>query len=119
MQFTVQTAGSSFSKTIAKHEAVEISAAYRLQQNYPNPFNPTTKIRFDLGRDARVELKVYDVLGREVSQVVSGDRPGGAHEVLFDGTDLSSGVYYYRLVVTPLDGQSSTFIQTRKLMLAK
>ena len=63
----------------------------------PNPFNPVTKIRFDLPEDADVRLAVYDVLGREVAELVSGRVLSGFHEVIWDASDVSSGVYLCQL----------------------
>ncbi|MDP7025810.1 MAG: T9SS type A sorting domain-containing protein [Candidatus Marinimicrobia bacterium] len=74
-----------------------IPLQYVLHQNYPNPFNPVTKIRFDLPEDADVRLAVYDVLGREVAELVSGRVLSGFHEVIWDASDVSSGVYLCQL----------------------
>ncbi len=68
-----------------------------LAQNYPNPFNPTTKIRFQLPSSSLVELKVYDLLGREVATLVNAREAAGLHEVEFDGSGFPSGFYFYRL----------------------
>jgi hypothetical protein len=88
---------------------------YKLEQNYPNPFNPTTKIRFELPQDAYVTLKIYNILGQEVTTLLNHDQmTQGTNEVNFDATRLASGVYYYRLVVN--DGQ---FVQVKKMMLLK
>lgn len=92
---------------------------FRLHQNFPNPFNPTTKIRFELPSDAVVSLKVFDVLGREISTLVNGEQKAGIHDVLFDGTYLSSGLYYYRLAMTSLDNTTQPIVETRKLLLMK
>ncbi len=100
-------------------ERGEIPSAFSLSQNYPNPFNPFTTIRYELAKDAHVKLNVYDVLGREVNNLVSGEHPAGIHEVTFDGSNLSSGIYYYRLIATPVNNEAQTYIQTRKLMLTK
>ena len=70
---------------------------YVLHQNYPNPFNPITKIRFDLPEDADIQLSVYDVLGREVAELVNGRVLSGFHEVIWDASDVSSGVYLCQL----------------------
>jgi hypothetical protein len=81
---------------------------YKLYQNYPNPFNPVTKIRFDaakssprdpLQRGTLVILKVYDVLGREIKTLVNEKLNPGTYEVTFDGSRLSSGIYFYRLTI--------------------
>ncbi len=74
-----------------------------LQQNYPNPFNPSTTIKFELPRASHVTMSVYDMVGREVSVLVNEGSEAGIHEVKFDGSNLASGVYVYRLRVRPLD----------------
>jgi hypothetical protein len=84
--------------------------AFRLGQNYPNPFNPSTTITYELPEASVARLNVYDMLGREVSVLVNERRDAGVHQVKFDGSGLSSGVYLYRL-------QAGTFVQTRKLLL--
>jgi hypothetical protein len=75
----------------------ETPAELRLGQNYPNPFNPTTNIEFALQNSGLVSLKVFDVLGREVATVVHENMQRGSYTVQFDGRDLSSGIYVYRL----------------------
>jgi len=85
---------------------------FELIQNYPNPFNPYTNIRYQISDKSYVSLKVYDILGREVVILVNEQKPAGNYEVMFDGHNLTSGVYFYKL-------QSGSFIQTKKLMLIK
>lgn len=80
-----------------------IPGVLELRDNYPNPFNPTTTIGFDMPRQQRVLLEVYDIRGRMVSRLVNETRPAGFYSVIWNGTDdsgtpLASGVYYYRLV---------------------
>ncbi len=65
--------------------------------NYPNPFNPVTTISYTVPHDEKVVLKVYDVLGREVRQLVDEYKTAGRYSVTFDGSDLASGVYFYRI----------------------
>ena len=75
----------------------EVPRAFQLNQNYPNPFNPTTTISFKLNKPMEISLKVYDVRGRLVKELMDGHLNAGQHQVVFDGSNLSSGVYYYRL----------------------
>jgi hypothetical protein len=88
-------------------------AKLELSQNYPNPFNPTTQISYTVAHNARVSLKVFDVLGREVATLVDGVKTAGNYAVIFNAGNLSSGVYFYRLQA---DGSSSL---TKKLVLMK
>lgn len=85
-----------------------------LEQNYPNPFNPTTNIAFTLPTNENVSLKVYNALGREVATLVNGVRQAGSHEVTFDASGLSSGIYYYRL-----EAKNSGVSIAKKLTLIK
>jgi hypothetical protein len=89
-----------------------LPAEFALEQNYPNPFNPSTVIAFQLPETSSVTLKVYDVLGRPVASLVSGTLPAGRHEVSFDASRLSTGVYIYRL-------QAGSFVTSRQMMLVK
>jgi hypothetical protein len=72
-------------------------STYALNQNFPNPFNPSTKIRFSLPVAETVRLMIYDVAGREVATLIDGRQEAGSFEVTFEGADLASGVYFYRL----------------------
>jgi hypothetical protein len=101
----------------------EVPKNFSLSQNYPNPFNPTTKIKFDIpsvgnGRDRSVQLIIYDVLGREVATIVNQQLQPGTYEVNFDGTNLTSGVYYYKLVVGD-NTNNGGFSDTKKMILIK
>ena len=78
----------------------------------PNPFNPTTTIRYGIPHRAHVLLTVYNTLGQKVAELVNGDIEAGNHEIRFDGSNLASGIYFYRL-------QAGSFVQTRKLLLVK
>jgi surface protein len=84
-----------------------------LQQNYPNPFNPTTVIRYGVPQSSKVRLEVFDMLGRKVATLVSGEQQrAGWHQVNFDATRLASGMYLYRIV-------AGDYVQTRKMLLIK
>lgn len=96
-----------------------IPSEFRLEQNYPNPFNPSTVIRYSIPAspdpsegEMLVSLKIYDVLGRQVAALINEQKSPGFYEVKFDGTGLSSGVYFYRL-------QSGSFSEAKKFMLMK
>ena len=89
-----------------------IPSKFDLSQNYPNPFNPTTTINYEIPKQSIVQLKVYDVLGREVVTLVNEEKQPGKYKVEFDGRRLASGVYFYMLY-------TKDFIQTRKLILLK
>ena len=88
------------------------NAGDALWSNYPNPFNPCTTVKFSLARESQVNLSVFDMLGREVTVLVSGRLDAGVHEVKFDGTRFASGVYYCRI-------QAGGFVATKKLILLK
>jgi hypothetical protein len=83
-----------------------------LDQNYPNPFNPSTIIKYELPKESFVTIKLYDLLGREIKTLVNEDKPAGSYSFTFNGSDLSSGVYFYRM-------QAGDFLQTKKLILLK
>jgi Secretion system C-terminal sorting domain len=86
--------------------------AFALYQNYPNPFNPTTTIGFALSSRSEVSVQIYDVLGRTVESIDLGTRSAGTHDIEYDASHLSSGVYYYR-VITELGSE------TKKMVLLK
>lgn len=91
----------------------EVPNKFALGQNFPNPFNPVTQIKYDIAKASNVSLKVYNVLGNEVASLVSGNLNAGTYSADFDASILSSGIYFYSLVV---DGQK---IDTKKMMLVK
>jgi hypothetical protein len=105
----------------------EIPEAYSLSQNYPNPFNPSTKIKFsipkgitDKGLQPLVQIKVYDINGSEIETLVNKNMNPGSYEIDFDGRKYSSGVYFYKLVVSDASTSLSTsFSETRKMVLIK
>ncbi|MFA7288321.1 MAG: T9SS type A sorting domain-containing protein [Melioribacteraceae bacterium] len=89
-----------------------IPVEYSLSQNYPNPFNPSTNIKFALTKTSIASLKVYDILGREVATLVNKELNPGNYNFQFNGSRLSSGIYFYRL-------QTGEFTQTKKMLLIK
>ena len=95
----------------------DLPRSFGIHPNYPNPFNPQTVIRYDVPRQAHVDLSVYDMLGRRVRVLYSGDHAAGFHEIRWDGRsdaghDVATGVYLYRL-------RSEGFTQTRKMLLVR
>jgi hypothetical protein len=86
--------------------------SYILGQNYPNPFNPGTTIRYGLPHRSAVQLNFFNTLGQQVAVLQNGEQEAGYHEVKFDASGLSSGVYFYRL-------QAGDFVSTKKLLLLK
>jgi hypothetical protein len=98
-------------------EKAGLASEYLLTEAYPNPFNNTTTIRFNLPEDARIKLTVHDVMGREVTTLVSGTQYAGTHSVIWNGMNrsgvpVSSGTYYYRI-------ESDKFTQVKKMTLIK
>jgi len=88
---------------------------YALYQNYPNPFNPTTTIRYSIPETqhaASVQLKVYDILGREITTLVNKEQKAGNYEVKFNGSRYASGIYIYRLT-------ADNFVSIKKMMMVK
>ena len=92
---------------------------FHLNQNYPNPFNPVTTISFSISERSSVSLKVYDLLGKEVSVLVNEEKNAGTYNVSFDGSRLASGVYLYRLRTDTGSEFSGNSVETRKMLLLK
>lgn len=90
---------------------------FLLHHNYPNPFNPSTTIRYDIPENGHMELSVHDILGREVATLVNEKREAGRYEVEFNGSKLTSGVYFYRLVVS--SSKAGSNVLTGKMILIK
>ncbi len=96
-----------------------IPTTFALEQNYPNPFNPITVIRYSLPVTSTVSLKVYNLLGQEVAVLVDNTENAGFKSVEWKADNLPSGVYFYRLTATNVDGQRNIISETKKLVLAK
>ncbi len=97
--------------TNVKQEKVNLSS-FMLSQNYPNPFNPSTKISYSIPSQSHVSLKVFDVLGREVATLVNQEKPSGNYSIEFDASNLTSGVYFYRI-------QAGQYVESKKMVLVK
>ncbi len=114
--YTYRLKQMDFDGSFAYSDEVEIEidqpSVFYLGQNYPNPFNPSTNIKYSIPADGNVTLKVYDILGKEVSTLVNEFQQAGTFDVVFEGSSLASGVYYYQLT-------SGELTSTKKLMLTK
>jgi hypothetical protein len=86
--------------------------SYQLHQNYPNPFNPITTIGFTIPNRQYIQLEVFNVLGQPVTTLINEYREAGYHEVLFDGDELATGVYYYRI-------SAGKYVNVKKMLLVK
>jgi len=99
-------------QTAVDDDGADLPVKFALSQNYPNPFNPATIIEFSLPGDSDVNLQVFNVLGQRVAVLAQGKLQAGYHTIRFDGSNLASGVYFYRL-------DAGDFNQTRKMMIMK
>ena len=90
----------------------QVVTNYSLSQNYPNPFNPTTQIHYSIEKSGNVSLKVYDVLGRQVAELVNTNQAPGQYTVNFNGESFASGVYLFKI-------ESGSFTETKKMILMK
>jgi pectate lyase len=97
---------------VAENDSQLLPKDFKLYQNYPNPFNPTTTIKYDVPRNGKISMKVYDVYGREIAALVDGTKSAGLHQTVFNGHSLSAGVYFVRL-------SAEKFSETIKLILVK
>jgi predicted esterase len=102
-----------------KERKITSQNSYILNQNYPNPFNPTTKIKYSIPASLNpskggtlVQLKVYDILGREIETLVNEEKPAGVYEINWNAANLSSGVYFYQL-------KAGEYINTKKMVILK
>ena len=93
-------------------ESKEIPSKMELLQSYPNPFNPTTTIRYNIPKAGFVRIAVYDLLGKEIKVLVQENKEPGRYEVVFDASELTSGVYFYSL-------RAGEYIQNKKMILMK
>jgi hypothetical protein len=101
-----------YNVTVGIDDIQSNSESFILYQNYPNPFNPTTVIQYQLPKSSFVELKIFDLLGREISTLVREEQTSGVHEVEFNGESLPSGFYIYKL-------QAGEYTEIKKMVLLK
>ena len=95
-----------------EEEVSSTPLSYQLSQNYPNPFNPVTTISYVLPTTSKVLLVIYNLLGEEIARLVDGIQPEGVHQITWDASGASSGIYFYRI-------HAGEFIQTRKMLLLR
>lgn len=93
-------------------KAEETANSYKLEQNYPNPFNPVTKINYSIPKSSNVNISIYDILGQKVVSLVSEKQDAGKYSVDFDASELSSGIYYYKI-------EAGKFTSTKKMTLVR
>ena len=104
--------GEEFGQLVSVEKNFADINSFSLSQNYPNPFNPSTRIKYAIGSRQLVTLRVFDVLGNEIATLVNEQKPAGEYEIEFDGTELTSGIYFYQLI-------AGSSIETKKMMLIK
>jgi len=109
---TVSCIGDKSPKKIIANQNLNSPVEYSLEQNYPNPFNPTTQISYSIKEAGLIQIKVFDILGKEIALLVNENKEAGNYSVDFNASQLPSGVYIYQLT-TP------GFTQARKMILAK
>ncbi|MBA3707069.1 MAG: T9SS type A sorting domain-containing protein, partial [Bacteroidetes bacterium] len=95
---------------------IGIPDEYYISQNYPNPFNPSTKIDFDLPEEGFVNIKIYDINGREIKTILNEFKAGGYHTIEFNLGEVTSGIYFYEMIVSL---NNETFVEKRKMILLK
>ena len=95
---------------------IGIPDKFSLSQNYPNPFNPVTKIDYEISADSRVKISIFDIAGKVLQTLLNEQVSAGYHTLKFNGDNLSSGVYFYRIIC---ESQSLKFIDTKKMVLLK
>jgi len=98
--------------TVSINQLKPVLTEYRLYNNYPNPFNPTTTLRYELPKDSRVTLLVFDINGREIARLVNETQPAGCYSLIWNAGEIGSGIYFYRI-------QASEFHQVKKMVLMK
>jgi hypothetical protein len=113
--YTLIPRGSGMPLTVKSNKL--IPTVYALKQNYPNPFNPETRIHYDIPKNGRVSLVIYDILGRELIQLVNRDQGPGRYNVLWKGVDgagnsMGSGLYFYQL-------NAVEYSETKKMVISR
>ena len=111
-------ASFDFGEVTGIDDEKEIPSGYKLSQNYPNPFNPSTNITYSLPTESYVSIKVYDLLGRMITEIVNSNKSAGSYNVTWNASNIPSGIYFYTMhAVSKKDG--SSFTNTKKMILMK
>ncbi len=121
--YQIWTAGIDINTIGIKTISTKVPSSFKLSQNYPNPFNPTTNIRFEVlssgkGLQPIVQIRVFDILGKEITTLVNQNLQPGSYEVSWDASGFPSGVYFYKLVVGD-NTNNGGFSLTKKMVLTK
>ncbi len=111
--------GNSKTYNLANDVSIGVPQNASLFQNYPNPFNPTTTILYDVPEEAAVKILLYDQSGREVKTLINELKSAGYFTLNLDASDLSSGAYFYKLIVDPVGSNATTYIDSKKMILIK
>jgi len=104
--------------TDVKQNNSKIPKDFSISQNYPNPFNPSTAIDYALPTESSVRIIVYNLIGQKITELVNGTQMAGYHMVNFNANNLSSGIYFYKIIATAKNS-SNEFILTKKMILLK
>lgn len=104
---------------INNNEITGIPNRFSLYQNYPNPFNPVTTIKYDLPKDVKVKITVFDVLGREVQTLVNELKKAGSYSIQMNAANFASGVYFYKIEARQVGSSTGDFVQSRKMIIIK
>ncbi|HVN48551.1 MAG TPA: T9SS type A sorting domain-containing protein, partial [Bacteroidota bacterium] len=115
LAFSISANGQTWTKNISVKVAPP--ASYQLFQNYPNPFNPTTTISYQLSQPCHVDVRVYDILGREITSLVDERQDAGYYQKVFNAQRLASGIYFERLIAT--DGSNNKHVFKKKMLMIK
>jgi len=110
--YSIRCVKDDINSGLENENVAEIPHDFTLHQNYPNPFNPSTTIKYNLQNSSNVELKIFDLAGKEIETLINGFQTAGEHETTWQPEGLPSGIYFYRL-------QSDSFSETKKLILQK
>ena len=109
----------TYNTYVGIEKTITIPNKFSLSQNFPNPFNPLTKIQYSIAKRSFANLIIYDILGREIKTLVNEVKSPGVYIVDFNGADLASGLYFYKLEAKPDNKTKGGFVETKKMLLIK